>query len=261
MVDEVENILREIADQVRAEQALTTSSRTNGDSGADPDLQTQSSIKASLERLDSHMTTTARAWDRLPPVVSNRSGVIARVELWIKNFFKKTTNWYAWEQVNFNAAVHHSLREILSALSNLEAELQNARRQFANELASETDTLTKRTERDRKALELQIESQAKELEHEHNQQRAEQQEQQKELRAQVELQATDIAEQRVHFEELAAQLSELSTELRERSENLLQEQRVNFKQLSLEMSELATFVDRKRREIETRLSKNAKQRS
>lgn len=252
MVDEVENILREISDRVRAEQAMTPALRPNGAPAAESNVAatktSDSSIKVSLARIDSYLTTTGRAWDRLPPVSSNRSGAIARLELWFKNLFKRATRWYSWEQVNFNAAVDHALRETLSALASLEEELQTARQQ----LVAERDLLSKRTEQIESALDLrraEIDAQRKSLEHEMARG--------KELEQQLESQAIEIATQRAQFDELRARFSELS----ERSENLVQEQRVSFKQLSLEMTEVATLVDRRRREIETRLGKVEKGRA
>jgi hypothetical protein len=251
MADEVENILREIADRVRAEQAMSTTSRPNGElAGEFGEVVTEtgnSSLKASLARIDSYLTTTGRAWDRLPPVVSNRSGTVARLELWVKNFFKRTTRWYAWEQVNFNAAVHHALRETLSAFAALQMELQSARRQ----LVTEYELLSRRTEQIESELEVrraEIDAQHKALDHEI------------EIRGkEFQSQASQIAAQHAQIEALMARLSDLSKELRERSDSLLQEQRVGFKQLSLEMSEVATLFDRRRRELETRLADVEKQ--
>lgn len=125
---EVENILREIRERVYAEQeasspAVTSengsnTSRENGEMGPDE-----------LARLESYLTTTARAWDRLPPLVSNRSGTRARFELWLKRHFKRATRWYAWEQINFNAAVHHALRDMLQLLSANQKTIENLRAQ------------------------------------------------------------------------------------------------------------------------------------
>jgi hypothetical protein len=261
MVDEVEDILREIAESVRAEQALSLTSRPNGqpaDIGMGATQTVDGSLKSSLARIDSYLTTTGRAWDRLPPVFSYRTGAVARLELWIKNFFKRTTRWYAWEQVNFNAAVHHALRETLSALSAFEIELESARRQ----LATEYELLSKKTEQIESDLHLkraEIDAQRKALEHEIEVRGREFQAKQ----AQLDAQASQIAAQRAQVEALSenvnARLSDLTTELRERSESLLQEQRVSFKQLSLEMTELTTLVNRRGREIETLLAKSQKQ--
>ena len=164
MVDEVEDILREIAEGVRAEQALSLTSRPNGqpaDTGMGATQTADGSLKSSLARIDSYLTTTGRAWDRLPPVFSYRTGAVARIELWVKNFFKRTTRWYAWEQVNFNAAVHHALRETLSALSVLEASTR--------QLITEYELLSKRTEQIESDLHLkraEIDAQRKTMEHE-----------------------------------------------------------------------------------------------
>jgi hypothetical protein len=67
----------------------------------------------------------------VPPLVSNRSGSIARVELWFKRQLKRATHWFTWEQVNFNAAVHQALRELLPVMAAHEHELQILKAQFA----------------------------------------------------------------------------------------------------------------------------------
>ncbi|MEP6742264.1 MAG: hypothetical protein ABJB61_07175, partial [bacterium] len=64
-------------------------------------------------------------------VVSNRSGVTARIELWLKHHLRRATRWYAWEQINFNAAVHHALRDLLPLLLAQQRELQTLRTQIA----------------------------------------------------------------------------------------------------------------------------------
>src|SRR5947209_7139449 len=112
MASEVESILVEIREQVRA--AEQAGRATTGDTHAlqaNEHSENGSSREASesLARLSAHLTTTARAWDRLPPVMSNRTGLSARVELWIKGSLKKLARWFTWEQINFNAAVHRAL--------------------------------------------------------------------------------------------------------------------------------------------------------
>src|SRR5881396_3830208 len=134
---EVESILREIRERVLAQQhagkdaSATRSAMTNGGNGAGESLQItdndQSPTAENLLLINSYLTTTARAWDRLPPLVSNRSGLAARLELWLKRHLKRATRWYAWEQVNFNAAVHHALRDVLPLLSAYEKELTKLR--------------------------------------------------------------------------------------------------------------------------------------
>ena len=163
---EVESILREIRERVLSQQrtgsdsSATRSVMTNrgngaGDSEARQQITNDNNETLSAENLsliESYLTTTARAWDRVPPLVSNRSGSIARVELWLKRQLKRATHWFTWEQVNFNAAVHQSLRELLPVMAAHEQELQALRAQLAAQFAaaetklSELDTLSGRTE-------------------------------------------------------------------------------------------------------------------
>ena len=98
-------------------QALSLSSNVQA-SGAGERVSSES-----LNRLSAHLTTTSRAWDRLPPLYSNRRGGTARFELWIKARLKAMSRWFTWEQVNFNSAVHHALAETLHALSAYQQEL------------------------------------------------------------------------------------------------------------------------------------------
>jgi hypothetical protein len=142
---EVESILREIRERVLSDQrtgkerGATRSSLTNAGNGAGDSEALQQIAKDNSETLtaenlaliESYLTTTARAWDRLPPLVSNRSGFIARVELWLKRQLKRATHWYTWEQVNFNASVHHALRDLRTVLSAHEVELRRLRAQIA----------------------------------------------------------------------------------------------------------------------------------
>ena len=128
---EVESILGEIRERVRAtHEAQAAFSATAGgaeNSEITPDAPNERATAEALALINSYLTTTGRAWDRLPPVVSNRSGVSARIELWLKRRFKHATHWYAWEQINFNAAVHHALRDLLAALSNHDQALRQLR--------------------------------------------------------------------------------------------------------------------------------------
>src|SRR5689334_23780471 len=70
------------------------------------------------------LSVMARAWDRLPPVVSNRTGTLARLELWIKEKFRAAFRWFTWEQVNFNAATYQTLLEVVESLKAYEQSLQ-----------------------------------------------------------------------------------------------------------------------------------------
>ena len=133
---EVENVLREIRERVYAEQEASTSAGLSADSGSDTSRKNDEPASDNLARLESYLATTGRAWDRLPPLVSNRSGTPARLELWLKRHLKRATRWYAWEQVNFNAAVHHALHEMMQALSAYENKLADQRERLLAETAS-----------------------------------------------------------------------------------------------------------------------------
>lgn len=149
---EVETILREIRERVlsqrRSGQGFTVtaaerspfyaSNEGNGanDSSFAPAQAPENGETVAAENLalsNSYLTTTARAWDRLPPLVSNRSGITARIELWLKRRLKGSTRWFTWEQVNFNAAVHHTLRGIMPVLSAHEQELREVQAKIAAE--------------------------------------------------------------------------------------------------------------------------------
>ena len=150
---EVENILREIRERVVAQQragrGVTPLRSANGDNGAGEPVTLQqvspdeNMFAENVALLNSYLTTTARAWDRLPPLVSNRSGLSARLELWLKRQLKRSTRWFAWEQVNFNAAVHHALRDLLPILSAHEHELLALSERIAslekNQIAQQTE--------------------------------------------------------------------------------------------------------------------------
>jgi chromosome segregation ATPase len=157
MSSEVETILNEIRERVLAtEQArtgvtVTVQDDESRDPATAPTANGNSPQKKALARVSAHLITTARAWDRLPPVFSNRRGIAARLELWIKARFKSLTNWFSWEQVNFNAAVHHALSETLESLSAQEQQLRTLGAELRREAESrrvESD----RTEHDLEAL-------------------------------------------------------------------------------------------------------------
>jgi ribosome-associated translation inhibitor RaiA len=137
MVNEVEDILHEIRERVRAEEekralAAPAAPSTMGSFGAQ-NSESRSDGTRVFERVSAHLTTTARSWDKLPPLFSNRSGTAARLELWIKARFKSLTRWFTWEQVNFNSAVHHALSETLQALAAYADELKRMRAEVAKE--------------------------------------------------------------------------------------------------------------------------------
>jgi hypothetical protein len=251
MIDEeVEMVLREIRERVVSQPlaepplARPAPAPGNGDgkplliANADPGIRSSES----LARLNAHLTTTARAWDRLPPIFSNRSGVAARIEVWIKARLKSLSRWFTWEQVNFNAAVHHALGDTLQTLANQEATISALRAQLASEaqahrseielLHTEIAQLRQRQQNETNALRGEVEAA-----------RIRAADQETQLRAEIETQKT----------EAAARLSEVANELREREDHLENEQRVCFKQLSLETSEAVVSNDRAQRRTGARL--------
>jgi hypothetical protein len=256
MVDEeVENTLREIRERVRKTAELEAEApRAVVSSAANvsitPRPEAASKTPQIMARIDGYLTTTARAWDRLPPLVSKRSGGLARLELWVKRRFKQATRWYSWEQINFNAAVHHALRDTLDALLDMEQQLGQLRAEISAEMETraqqleqnQIETMTQRAE---------IESQRAALES----QRAALESQRAALESQRAEMAQMEAEQRARSLEMNARLADLARELRERDQHRLEEQRVCLKQLSLEMSEAEVLLDRARRDMESRLDK------
>lgn len=262
MVNEVESILDEIRERVRSEReqshaavTLAVSAETAKDSLVPAKTESGAGNSESLSRLAAHLTTTARAWDRLPPLYSNRSGSAARLELWLKARLKSMGRWFTWEQVNFNSAVHHALAETLDTLSAHQQELA--------ELRSETENWRERFERsDRElsALRAGIETLSAEIRKRNaNLDALEGRSASLEARsAATETQAAELAgtmwkEIEVTRLEITTRLTELAGELRENDQQLREEQRVCFKQLSLAASEAAVMEDRGRRAIESRL--------
>jgi hypothetical protein len=196
------------------------------------------SAAETLTLIDSYLTTTARSWDQFPPLVSNRRGLSGRIELWLKRFFRRGTRWYVWEQVNFNAAIHHALRDLLPLLAAYEHELESRRAETAavrDSLEAELERLQRQQgEFAASNTELRVELTA---------QRAETQ---AALRQQNDLASSQTAQ-------VTTQLNALLKELRERDELLRDEQRVCYKQITLELSEAGTAEDRSRRKTETLL--------
>lgn len=241
---EVESILREIRERVLSQQRTSTGSTptrspmTNGGNGAvDSAALQQVSTDANetpfaenLSLIESYLSTSARAWDRLPPLVSNRSGLIARVELWLKRLLKRGTHWFTWEQVNFNASVHQAIRDLLPALAAHEAELRRQRDEAEARKAE-----LERYQTELRELSEQLRDQLSDLQTEIDAQR----------RA-AEAQRDQVAAQ-------AALFGQLVNEVREGNQRLQDEQRVCFKQLALETSEAAVLEDRARRKTETLL--------
>jgi hypothetical protein len=267
MGNEVEDILNEIRERVhqdsRHNDAPASTSAGNSDgrqalslnSTLNPSRELEPVNGESMNRLSAHLTTTSRAWDRLPPLYSNRKGGAARFELWIKARLKAMSRWFTWEQVNFNSAVHHALAETLHALSAHQKELAALR----VELAKQAEASREGFERSHRELTAGLEAQKVERKKENANLSAQQAVMAARSTA-IETRVTEMAAvltQKIDEAraELTPQLAELAGELRESDQQLREEQRVCFKQLSLEASEAAVNEDRGRRLIETRLDK------
>src|SRR2546423_2200146 len=158
MVNEVESILNEIRERVRTEEkqreaAVAVATQNGKDSNRAISPAAPAAATESLARLEAHLTTTSRAWDRLPPLFSNRSGVAARCELWIKARLKSLSRWFTWEQVNFNSAAHHGLSDALEALRaheqqliSMQAELNQTKEALRAEADQTKQALSQTTE-------------------------------------------------------------------------------------------------------------------
>ncbi len=133
---EVEKVLHEIRQNLRAEIDART------ERAVAPNLQ-------ALSQLESHLSVTKRTWSRLPPLMSNRQGWMARVEIWLKRQIKRATHWYVWEQVNFNAATNDALRTVMTALANQEKEQATLRAQLDELSANIRGLKTNNAERER----------------------------------------------------------------------------------------------------------------
>jgi len=196
-----------------------------------------------------------RAWDRLPPLVSKRTGTSAKFELWIKSNLKRALRWLTWEQVNFNAATRQTFVEVIETLAAYErqlalqqSELSMMRDEFASHLGQMADEM--RVQRE------QIERQQGEL----NAQRSLLFSQQSDFKERLDVFENTIKDfQSQTAAEARSRFDDLLKEFRERDERLLDEQRVCFKQLRLELSESQVLQERARRELDVRLGKLEKE--
>ena len=108
---EVVSVLAEIRQHLRASAG-----------GCAETAQASDRRRQALAQMEADLSVTARAWGRLPPVVSDRRGAAARLELWVKRQLRRATNWFTWEQINFNAAVNDALRLTHGLLAERETE-------------------------------------------------------------------------------------------------------------------------------------------
>lgn len=239
---DVESILREIRESVISQQhadretaarsVLTETVRTGNGVAEGVSMErgpghNESGTANNLSLINSYLTTTARAWDRLPPLMSNRSGLIARLELWLKRGLKRASHWFTWEQVNFNAAAHHAIRDLVPVVAAQEHNLSELRR-----LIEHSEARLKELEQHHTEMVTQLDALREALVNE--------------------IRIRDRAGE-VRWKQTEVRIGEISNELRERDERLQGEQRVCFKQLALETSEAAVLEDRARRKTEALL--------
>ena len=287
MVNEVESILNEIRERVRADEnqreaasALTIRNGHGLDSSPSP--STIATGPESLARLEAHLTTTSRAWDRLPPVFSNRSGMAARLELWLKARLKSLSRWFTWEQINFNSAVHHGLSDALEGLRaheqqliRMQTELNQTKEALRVELSQTTEILRSESRQGTEALRSESRQNTEALRSESRQTtealqadlahtaealRGESSQTNEALASELRQTAASL---RADFGQTAENLlatidargTEMNARVAELGDDLHEEQRVCFKQLSLEASEAAVLEDRGRRALEARLEK------
>ena len=289
MVNEVESILNEIRERVRTEEkereaAVAVATQNGNDSKPAISPTAPAIATESLARLEAHLTTTSRAWDRLPPLFSNRSGIAARFELWIKARMKSLSRWFTWEQINFNSAAHHGLSDALEALRvheehliKMQEELNQTKEALRSESNQTREALSQTTEalraESRQTTEaLRVESRQTtetlqtELAHTTELLREERNQTNEALASELRQTAaslrTDLAQT---TEDLRASIdargAETDARISELGDDLHEEQRVCFKQLSLEASEAAVLEDRGRRALEARLEKLERLRS
>jgi len=257
MVNDVETVLREIRERVIAENE--SSAPVAVISSAAPALdahpEADSNRRAALDRLSAQLAITARAWDRLPPLVSNRSGALRRIEISLKKAFRPLTRWFTWEQVNFNAAVHHALLEAVAILRTQEEELRSHEQKIAD-LHRELQSIQARAELrhdDAKTQLAHIDATLKRNS-----------EMMSDLAEETRKGYADLTnEMQARFPQMAADVEtglqklahDFDARLAKISAELHEEQRVCFKQLSLETGEAAILEDRGRRALESRVEK------
>jgi hypothetical protein len=262
---EVENTLREIRERVLADaqrRAPVAATTTNGAEVVVANGHAGPAAEA-LARMDANLSTTARAWSRLPPLLSYRRGAAARFEIWVKRLVKRAAHWFTWEQVNFNAAVHHALGDARAALAAQEQALAAHGKALACVQTEILTSLRAEAEADRtRVAELQARLAEAEARFESGGAQLRQAfaaglerlaESQRASTAALREEQGTRAES-LHAE-TNARAAELHAEMRERVDGLLEEQRVCFKQLSLEAGEAAVTHDRARRQLEGRLEK------
>ncbi len=154
----VETVLREIKDRVRFEETR----RSHGNGAPEftgPHFDTPAADP--LSRLRAQLQFTDRTWSKLPPVTSfHRRGRSARLEVWVKRQIKRATDWFFFEQVNFNAAVNGALHSTTAVLEQSLTEQRVCLKQLSLEMSEQQVVL----DRSRRALDSRIDELAATLE-------------------------------------------------------------------------------------------------
>ena len=247
MITDVETVLKEIRERVIAEHgtALSPPAVSSAPEAVELSLQTDNGRLDSLERLSAQLAVTARAWDRLPPLVSNRRGALARLEIWIKKICRPLTRWFTWEQINFNAATHHALLDALAALKAHEEDLRALHRLQA----AQVDQLRTEMKEHLAHVDATLQRYSRMMSDLAAEMRKGHQDLTREIHQRFPEMAASMNDRLQKLErDLDARVAELSRDLRE-------EQRVCFKQLSLETNEAAVLEDRGRRALESRVER------
>jgi hypothetical protein len=275
MIDiEVERTLQEIRDSVRAQLNLNSPRDDAGDV-ASVRSNRIGGVAESLSLIEANLVTVDRAWDRLPPLSSNRQGTTARIELWIKGKLKRATRWFTWEQVNLNHALLESIRETVSLARSLDGDLMATReeldalRQANAELGiairDSESAILNRLRNSISDVSATIKSQNLELSTRITTIETNLTSKIGELR---DLITSAIDERRSEIEALKKereggldssdrQQAAIRSELLDRISHVSEEQRVCFKQLSLEAVETNVKTERVRSEVEAKLSEIA----
>jgi predicted nuclease with TOPRIM domain len=235
--------MREIRDRVRAEPLAPSGHEELAHEARVSQSELQTTADR-LARLETHSRTTLRAWDKLPPLTSKRSGLFARIELWFKRQMRRATHWYAWEQINFNAAVKDTLQDVTAILSHQESEMTNLRSQLAaaTNMKAQLASHLSSYEASLRGLERSFASLDQKFANLEDKFAALPASETPALHDEVQAIRALLADLRGTFDESLARLRD---EQHARIEQLQDEHRVSFKQLSLEINENALKARRR----------------
>lgn len=224
-VSEVEEILREIRLRVQDENLVSTqiarraAERSPVDlAPAEPPVRVERPDAPvdllDISHLQARLNTLDKTRNNLPPIVSHRSGLVARTELFVKRQIKRMTKWFTWDQLTFNTAVYETLVEQQKILLSTAHELSAT----AQELAATAQELAAIAREQARLRELFTEA--------------------------VEKQRSDAS----------AEIEDMRTDLLQRLVRLEDQQSVIYKNLLLQMRETTAVADQSRRSVEERMA-------